>query len=44
MSLWLPKGSLASTDTYTRRYDEIVDDTPLYDKNIENAFLMCVII
>ena len=48
MYLRMPKGYLASGDTYTRRYDEIIKDTPhkmkivdntlLYDSNIEGAF------
>ena len=46
--LRLPQGFLASTDAYTRRYDEIVKPIPckakivdnalLYDTNIKNAF------
>ena len=48
MYLRMPQGYLASGDAYTRRYDEIiknvprkikiVDDTLLFDKNIEDAF------
>ena len=48
MYLRLPQGFLASTDAYTRSYNEIikpiphkakiVDNTLLYDTNIENAF------
>ena len=48
MSLRIPQGYLASGDAYTRRYDEIVknvprkikiiDDTLLFDKNIEDTF------
>ena len=48
MYLRMPQGYLASSDAYTRRYDEvikdvprkvkIVDDTLLYDSNIEGAF------
>ena len=48
MYLRMPQGYLASGDAYTRRYDEvikdvpckakIVDDTLLYDSNIEGAF------
>ena len=47
MYLRLPQGFLASGDPYTRRYDDvieyiprkikIIDDTLLYDKNIEDA-------
>ena len=48
MYLRMPQGYVASGDTYTRRYDEIikdiprkikvVDDTLLYDKTIKDAF------
>ena len=48
MYLRMPQGYLASGDAYTQRYDEviknvprkvkIVDDTLLYDSNIEGAF------
>ena len=48
MYLRMPQGYLASGDAYTRRYDEIikdiphkvkiVDDTLLYDPNIEGSF------
>ena len=48
MYLRMPQGYLASGDTYTRRYHEIikndphkikiVDDTLLFNKNIEDAF------
>jgi hypothetical protein len=49
MYLRMPQGFVAAGDTYTRHYDEIidgverkvkiVDDTLLYDKSIEQAFL-----
>ena len=48
MYFCLPQGYIASGDAYTRRYDEvikdvpkklkIVDDTLLYDSNIEDLF------
>ena len=48
MYLRMPQGYLASGDAYTRRYDEVIkdvprkvkilDDTLLYDSNIEGAF------
>ena len=48
MYIRMPQGYLASGDAYTRRYDKIiknvprkvnvVDDTLLFDKNIEEAF------
>ena len=47
MYLRLPQGYLAAGDTYTRRYDEIIEDIPrkikiidgtlLFDTNIENV-------
>ena len=52
--LRVPQGHLASGDAYTRRYDDIISDVPrkhkivddvlLYDKGIEEAFYLCLII
>lgn len=51
MYLRMPQGYLASGDAYTRRYDEIIKDVPrkvkivddslLYDNDIEEAFYHC---
>ena len=48
MSLWLRQGFLTSISAYNRRYEltkplasckaKVVDDTLLYDTNIEDAF------
>ena len=53
MYLRMPQGYLASDDTYTRWYDEIIKDIPrkvkivdetlLFDKNIEVAFYRTLI-
>ena len=51
MYLRMPQGFVASGDVYTRRYDDIIKDIPrkvkivddslLYDDNIEDAFYRC---
>ena len=53
MYLRMPQGYLASGDTYTHRYNEIikdtlykvkiVDDTLLYDSSIEGTFIILLI-